>query len=108
MFKVDGRALEITRGDSGSFVVAANQYSFEDGDTVIFSARRKPGLGEAQIEKAVTEFRSGKAIVNLLPEDTRDLNPGRYYYSVRIVRPDGWTRTFIMGDDTTITIGKEC
>lgn len=58
--------------DNATFTAWLNQ---ADDDTIIF---------QKDLEDGITEVETGKYSVRVAPEDTEDVEAGRYYYKLRI------------------------
>ena len=86
--------IAMTRGDSESITVACSM-PFADGDTVYFTLRQD-AESEIVLQKAITEFFDGKAVIPLLPEDTEPLDFGNYLYDIQVTRADGAVTTLIV------------
>ena len=78
--------LYMIRGDTESITVKqekdGEEIPFETGDTVTLTVKKladQPTL----IEKKITSFEDGKAIIQFLPEDTKELKFGIYKYDIQ-------------------------
>ena len=47
------------------------------------------------MQKIVTEFHDGKALVEILPPDTKTLPIGRYVYDIQITFANGTVKTVV-------------
>ena len=113
MLEFIGSTIKMPRGDSGEFPVwhedaQGNLIPLVAGDRVAFTVKRDPSEPdtEAIIQKFVTTFVDGKAIVRILPADTKPYPFGRYYYDVEIKLADGTTDT-ISEEGAIFKLGKE-
>lgn len=91
---------EIVRGDSDIITISMEnelgvQIPFSSGDTVRFTVKSNDSTETKILQKSVTSFSSGKAIVNILPTDTSSLSYGVYYYDVQWTRADGYKKTIV-------------
>lgn len=110
MLVIEDRAIFLTRGDT-AFIKATpidgdEDYTFQDGDKVIFRLRRKAGQGEIACEKeCVIDFVENQAVLTLAPEDTENCEFKEYRYEFELVTADDEHFTFVA--DEPFTIGKE-
>lgn len=56
---------------------------FEEGDTIVFSAKRKLNQKYFDIKSKPAHLIDGDLIIELLPEDT-DIPLGEYYYDIQL------------------------
>ena len=83
------------RGDSDSRTVRVTSGNpLTTGDKVAMQVRPSYD-GEVLVSKEVTDFPNGDAVIKILPEDTAELTPGRYYYDVQLTRAGGSVLTII-------------
>jgi len=80
--------IELTRGDSASIIVVltdaeGDQIPFVDGQTVTLSVKKKSTDTTYELQKEITTFTLGKAVIALVPADTQDLTVCTYYYDVQ-------------------------
>lgn len=96
-----GTTLEMIRGDSETLT-----YWNEDelgvaplvtGDTVYFTVKIANTETAKQFQKVITTFVDGKAIVNILPADTKNLEFGRYVYDFQVNFANGDVKTPVIG-----------
>lgn len=97
---VKGTSLKMTRGDSEQLTVyredsSGTQIDFETGDTVYFTVKTSIDTEVKTLQKTVTSFTDGKAIVNIAPEDTSSLAYGTYCYDVQVTEASGDVTTII-------------
>lgn len=98
--KIQGNSLSMVRGDSESIVV-----SFEDsnglsiplvtGDIIYFTVKPSVNTSIKSFQKVVTTFVDGKAVIEILPVDTKTLRFGIYVYDIQLSRSDETVRTII-------------
>lgn len=98
--KVDGRNISMIRGDSESITVSCsdtngNIIPLIGGDKIYFTVKEDEYRTEKIFQKVITEFTDGKAIINILPTDTKDLRFKTYKYDVQLNRGDGYVKTII-------------
>ena len=94
---------ELVRGDTGTFSIRPKikgENVLQDGDTVWFTMRKLPDK-TVLIQKQITEFEDGIAVIPILPSDTQTLDIGNYVYDLKLVRGDGNVDTLLpAGNDT--------
>lgn len=76
------------RGDSKSWTITLNdangdQIVLTTGDEIVFTAKKLKTQETPDIEKSVTTFNDGSAIVYLVPADTDDLDVATYQYDMQ-------------------------
>ena len=105
--KIQGTNISMIRGDSEVIKVSCRNESgvdvpFAEGDIVYFTVKKSPYTEEKILQKIVTEFTDGVALINISPEDTRELKPGAYYYDIQLNRANGQVKTIIPPSRFTI------
>lgn len=90
----------MTRGDSETIRIALTDTAdvaipFETGDTVYFTIKTDTNTATKILQKSITSFVDGKAVISILPSDTASLSYGTYLYDVQWSRADGFKRTVI-------------
>jgi hypothetical protein len=105
--KVNGTDLAMIRGDSEAIKVSCRNESgvdfpFTEGDIVYFTVKRSTNTEEKILQKIVTEFTDGVALITIFPKDTRELKTGIYYYDIQLNRANGQVKTIIPPSRFTI------
>ena len=105
--EIQGTNISMIRGDSEVIKVSCRNESgvdfpFTEGDIVYFTVKRSPYTEEKILQKVVTEFTDGVALINISPEDTRELKTGAYYYDIQLNRANGQVKTIIPPSRFTI------
>ena len=111
--RIAGDTIFITRGDSGNFDVFARTAAAPQqiiplvtGDTVYFTVKTSWRTSVNVLQKVVTSFTpEGKAEIQLLPSDTKELEVADYAYDVQITWANGQVETII--EPAIFTIGPE-
>lgn len=104
--KIDDRHnIKMTRGDSETITISCREVSlqsgerseipFENGDQIAFTVRKTAVSKEKLIEKIVTEFEEGKAVIEIASEDTAEMKFGSYLYDIQLKRANGTITTLI-------------
>ena len=106
--KIQGTNISMTRGDSEAIKVTVKDTSgniipLASGDTIYFTVRENV-LGKTKIiEKIITEFDDGKALINIDPQDTKDLRFASYVYDIQLTKENGTVKTIIPPSQFIIT-----
>lgn len=99
--------IELTKGDSKSITVILKSNGVKvplvNGDIIYFSAKQKPSELTYDIQKTITSFTNGEAIINLLPTDT-NIDTGSYLYDIQLSKASGEVYTILKGK-LNITLG---
>jgi hypothetical protein len=109
---VNGTNLEMIRGDTEVLTVSCvnsegEPINFETGDKVYFTVKESVTSTLIIFQKIITEFVEGKAIITILPEDTKNLKFKPYVYDVQLTQADGTVTTivppssFVVGSEVT-------
>ena len=94
--------IEVEDGEKpGKF----DPYELQEGDRVIFRLALNSNSPVLIEKDCVIDLENNKAILNLVPEDTKDLEPKVYFYCMELVTVTGNHFTFV--ENTRFTIGKE-
>jgi hypothetical protein len=100
--KVNGTDIFMTRGDTERIEVslfdkeADVQRDFIAGDKVYFTVKTSTQTKDKIIQKEITDFTDGKAIVLLESSDTQNLKYYDYVYDVQMITDNGSTVTTII------------
>ncbi len=86
--------IAMTRGDSESITVRCSE-PFNEGDTVYFTVR-EDAESEIVLQKVVTDFPLGEAVILILPADTEPLDFGTYLYDIQVTRAGGVVTTLVV------------
>ena len=98
--------IEMTKGDTPSFTFQAflpdgSEYEFEEGDSVIFAAKRNKADQEpaVRIEADVKE-----KVIRFAEKDTKHLELGRYIWELSLNKANGYRCTFIANKVLKLTV----
>ena len=105
--RVQGTNISMIRGDSEAIKVSCRNESGDDvplveGDIVYFTVKCSPRAEEKLLQKVITEFVDGVALITIEPEDTKELNSGKYQYDIQWTRADGTVKTIVPVSDFVI------
>ena len=96
---VQGTNLSMIRGDSESIIVKCQENNidvpFVDGDIVYLTIKDNVYTETKLLQRVVTDFTDGKAIIYINPEDTKNIKFGRKIYDVQLTRKDGKVSTIV-------------
>ena len=106
--KIQGTNISMTRGDSETIKVTVkdtlgNAIPLVTGDTICFTVREGMLSKTKIIEKIITEFDDGEALITISPQDTNNLRFISYVYDIQLTKEDGSVKTIITPADFTIT-----
>jgi hypothetical protein len=98
--KIQGTNICMIRGDTEAINVSCRDESgadvpFVEGDIVYFTVKRVTYTEEKTLQKIVTEFIDGAALITIFPNDTQELKTGVYYYDIQLNRANGQVKTII-------------
>ena len=98
--KVNGTDLAMIRGDSESITLSLKDgeavISFVPGDTVYFTVKISSAVDKKALQKTITEFNEdGNCIIEIAPNDTKDLGFRSYVYDIQLNRFDGTVTTIV-------------
>lgn len=95
-FKIQGNRIYLTRGDSLRVTVEITQdgetYTPAEGDSVRFALKKD--LDETT-PLILRDIPIDSLQLILIPEDTKPLEFGKYWYDVELTKADGTVDTFI-------------
>lgn len=100
--------MSMTRGDSESFTVFYTDASginipLVTGDTIYFTVKNSIYTKDTILQKVITEFNDGKAVIVITHIDTKDIPYGLYYYDIQLTKTDGTVTTIIPPSNFSIT-----
>lgn len=97
--KVSGNTITMINGDSETITVNAIDIeglpaAFMPGDTVYLTIKKSTYDATPIIQKIITEFVDGEAVIEFNPVDTINLSGG-YTYDIQLNRANGSVTTII-------------
>ena len=106
--KIQGTNISMTRGDSEAIKVTVKDtlgdvIPLVTGDTIYFTVRESMLDTTKIIEKIITEFDDGKALININPQDTNNLRFVAYVYDIQLTKENGTVKTIIPPSQLMIT-----
>ena len=105
---VSGNALSMVRGDTEAIKVSVTEDGsarpLVEGDTVYFTVKRTLNTTEKSLQKTITSFTDGAAVINISASDTSSLAFGDYLYDIQINLADGTVKTVVQ---STLTLLPE-
>ena len=95
--------IRMTRGDSETLTVTCEQRPFVEGDILELTMRESKTYPEKVLEKKVSIFEDGKAVIEadacavivFNPEDTSGLKFKEYVYDIQLTQADGTVTTIV-------------
>ena len=83
MIAINGRDIEITRGDCHPFTITLTGNDVpEDGEKVLFTVKRDSTSNTPLIEKLL-EVSDGKVLIRITNADTKEIPFGTYQWDIR-------------------------
>lgn len=106
--KVNGTDLTMIRGDSESIVLSLKKDNvmvpFNQGDTVYFTVKQSYIEEDITLQKIITEFNEdGNCIIEIKPEDTKELSFRSYVYDIQLTDSNGRVTTIVPCSKFVIT-----
>lgn len=93
-YNQDTKKMSMIVKDTGAFVLNILNYVLDEGDEVVFTINTGLEIETPIIQKRITEFQNGKAVIQLTAQDT-NVEPGDYYYDVQVNGADGRVDTVL-------------
>ena len=98
MYSINGTKINLTRGDTFKAQISIKQgtqtYNPANGDVIRFAMKRRYFDEEALITKTIP---NATLLLELEPEDTKELEFGDYVFDIQITFANGDIDTFISG-----------
>ena len=96
---INGEDISMIRGDTESLTVSITEdgeaKDFVDGDTVYFTVKANKETTTKTLQKTVTSFTDGAAVIEIAHADTSSLTVGIYDYDIQATFADGTVKTVI-------------
>lgn len=89
----DNKDIKMTRGDSESITV--NGLNLVSGDIIYLTVKDHVNTSDIAFQKIVTEFTNGSAVIEILPQDTKNLKFKKYVYDIQLTKDGGVVTTII-------------
>ena len=110
--EVSGTNISMIRGDTESITVAVEDavgvaIPLVAGDKVYFTVKESTDTDVKILQKLIEVFDAGKAVIPILPADTKTLEADSHVYDIQIIWADGRVKTvvppsqFNLGGDVT-------
>ena len=98
--RVIGTDIMMIRGDTEALRVSVQSANrdklfLSEGDVVYFTVKLSPKTEDKLIQKVITEFQNGDAIIKIDPKDTKDFDFKTYYYDIQLTRKNGDVKTIV-------------
>ena len=105
--KIAQGKIHMIRGDSAELLVSCKQEDgtvrkFETGDNIYFTVKQYTNVDEIILQKKITSFIDGAALISILPEDTKGLMFVERLvlkYDVQLSARDGRVMTIVPPND---------
>ncbi|HZK23815.1 MAG TPA: hypothetical protein VFC74_00305 [Oscillospiraceae bacterium] len=110
--RIKGTDIYMTRGDTENLYVSCVDednvpIDFVAGDTVYLTIKKSTRTETVELQKVVTEFEDGGALIEFAPEDMKLFSFGSYVYDIQLTQADGTVTTivkpskFVIEDEVT-------
>lgn len=98
MLRIEDGAIYLTRGDTAYISVAladinGEKYLPTEGDKIYFSVKKD--VNDEEYSFQLVTACSEDTVFNIIPENTRELEYGKYFYDIQIVTADGEVYTIV-------------
>lgn len=105
--QIKGTNITMVRGDSETITVTmktpnADKVDFVNGDTVYFTVKDNTITKTKIIQKVITDFIEGTALISLVPEDTKGLRAKDYVYDIQLTRDGDIVTTIVKPSKFTV------
>jgi hypothetical protein len=91
--------MQMVTGDSETINISVfdgnTQIILDTGDTVYFSVKVNSRQDGYIIQKIITTFTEGNAVIEIEPADTSSLFAGTYLYDIQLTQTDGTVSTVV-------------
>lgn len=87
MYLWDERYVLMTRGDTMSFGMIIEGMGDQELETAYLTCRKNhtdPPVFQKSLGDGISLLEKGQYVVRVAPEDTKDLEPGKYFYDLEI------------------------
>ena len=101
---VEGTNITMTRGDNEIIGINFSGYTLKAEDVIEFTVRRWI-KGDILLSKKITGVTGEKAVIEIVPKDTEDLDFTDYVYDIQLTYNGGLVKTII--PPSKFTVGKE-
>lgn len=105
--KIFGTNISMIRGDSENITISLKDVNgdnlyFEDGDTLFLTVKDSVNTDIITLQKIVNTFQDNQAIIEIKPEDTKNLKFKDYVYDIQLNKINGYVKTIIPPSKFTI------
>lgn len=90
------------RGDTENITVEIADVILDTGDTIYFTVKKSIYTNVKLLQKVITSFTNGKAIIGLDPADTNELEYGTYVYDIQWTKADESVITLVQSNITLL------
>ena len=106
----DGLNMSMFNGDDESFTFALEYDTgvaipLVTGDSVVFTVRTSIDAGSTTLQKTITSFTAGEAVITIDAADTTSLTIMTYIYDIQVTYLDGSVKTRVPPSSFTILKG---
>ena len=87
--------MRVVQGDTASFNISVDNYSFVEGDKVYFTVKKDMQDSKYVIQKIANSFEDNIVKFNLNPSDT-NIDIGDYIYDIQVSLINGVVDTIVL------------
>ena len=96
MISISGLTIKINKGNAAGFQLKLKGEELpQDGTIVRFRVRKNQNYKVPTIEKLIP-IEDGFVNIDILPEDTENVNPGDYHWNLAILYDEGDEGTLVL------------
>ena len=99
---INGTELSMYRGDTENITVEIDGVVLDTGDTIYFTVKKSIYTNVKSLQKVITTFTNGKALISLDPADTDELEYGTYAYDIQWTKADNSVITLLQSNITLL------
>lgn len=104
--RIKGNDIYMIRGDSETITVSCEENGekvyFSEGETIHFTVKDNVYSKNKRLQKIITSFVDGEAIIEIDPEDTKGLDFTTYEYDIQYTDKNGRVKTIIPPSNFTV------
>lgn len=105
MLKISGKTITAVCGDTATMLFSLANYTYQLGDIVYFSVKRKESDPGYVLQKSISPAEGTSEVAFLFThEDTNTIPPGKYVYDIQVSLATGEVQT-PLGPGTFILTG---
>lgn len=95
---INGTHIAMIRGDTETLSISCTKDGepyIEIGDIIYFTVKKSVKTEEKLLQKIITIFKDDKALIEIEPQDTKELKYGKYVYDIQLTKLNGEVKTLV-------------